>query len=104
MAKHWDSFLSHCKGSCFSIYQLNSYLQFTVLISCGKLPMDIGVLSSGSLTADQWLLLVTVYGLIAVHLTFITFSFSQSLVIRSPNFGASLYSTIVTGLGQVWPL
>ncbi|KAG2053857.1 hypothetical protein BDR06DRAFT_971950 [Suillus hirtellus] len=30
--------------------------------SCGKLPTDIGMLSGGSLTADQWLLLSTVYG------------------------------------------
>ncbi|KAG2059487.1 hypothetical protein BDR06DRAFT_967985 [Suillus hirtellus] len=34
--------------------------------SCGKLPMDIGMPSGGSLTADQWLLLTTVYGPIII--------------------------------------
>ncbi|KAG1907550.1 uncharacterized protein F5891DRAFT_974250 [Suillus fuscotomentosus] len=34
--------------------------------SCGKLPMDIGMPSGGSLTADQWLLLSTVYGPIII--------------------------------------
>jgi len=33
--------------------------------------MDIGVPSGGSLTADQWLLLATIYGPIAVHLSMI---------------------------------
>jgi len=36
--------------------------------SCGKLPTDIGVPSGGSLTADQWLLLATVYGPIVVRI------------------------------------
>jgi hypothetical protein len=35
---------------------------FVVPVSCGKLPIDISVPSGGSLTADQWLLLATVYG------------------------------------------
>ncbi|KAG2336005.1 hypothetical protein BDR05DRAFT_1006250 [Suillus weaverae] len=35
---------------------------FTIPSSCGKLPNDIGMPSGGSLTADQWLLLSTVYG------------------------------------------
>ncbi|KAG1727964.1 uncharacterized protein EDB91DRAFT_1239467 [Suillus paluster] len=35
---------------------------FVVPGSCGKLPTDIGMPSGGSLTADQWLLLSTVYG------------------------------------------
>ncbi|KIO06288.1 hypothetical protein M404DRAFT_24567 [Pisolithus tinctorius Marx 270] len=30
--------------------------------SCGKLPTNIGTPAGGSLTADQWLLLATVYG------------------------------------------
>ncbi|KIK79291.1 hypothetical protein PAXRUDRAFT_71203, partial [Paxillus rubicundulus Ve08.2h10] len=34
--------------------------------SCGKLPTDIGMPSGGSLTADQWLLLSTVYGPIII--------------------------------------
>lgn len=39
---------------------------FVVPGSCGKLPTDIGVPAGGSLTADQWLLLATVYGPIVV--------------------------------------
>ena len=41
--------------------------QFIVPSSCGKLPTDIGEPSGGSLTADQWLLLATVYGPIVVR-------------------------------------
>ncbi|KAG9317973.1 hypothetical protein JVU11DRAFT_29 [Chiua virens] len=40
--------------------------EFTIPVSCGKLPTDIGMPSGGSLTADQWLLLVTVYGPIVI--------------------------------------
>jgi hypothetical protein len=47
---------------------LNLNPQFIVPTSCGKLPMDIGMPSGGSLTADQWLLLATVYGPIVVRL------------------------------------
>ncbi|KAG1886831.1 uncharacterized protein F5891DRAFT_922731, partial [Suillus fuscotomentosus] len=39
---------------------------FIVPGSCGKLPMDISMPSGGSLTADQWLLLATVYGPIII--------------------------------------
>ncbi|KIO14438.1 hypothetical protein M404DRAFT_1009458 [Pisolithus tinctorius Marx 270] len=39
---------------------------FEIPSSCGKLPTDIGVPAGGSLTADQWLLLATVYGPIAI--------------------------------------
>ncbi|KAG2036333.1 hypothetical protein BDR03DRAFT_1011868 [Suillus americanus] len=39
---------------------------FVVPGSCGKLPTDIGMPSGGSLTADQWLLLSTVYGPVIV--------------------------------------
>ncbi|KAG1847269.1 hypothetical protein C8R48DRAFT_779257 [Suillus tomentosus] len=39
---------------------------FTVPGSCGKFPTDIGMPSGGSLTADQWLLLATVYGPIII--------------------------------------
>ncbi|KAG1736838.1 uncharacterized protein EDB91DRAFT_1055457 [Suillus paluster] len=39
---------------------------FTLPSSCGKLPKDIGMPSGGSLTADQWLLLSTVYGPIVI--------------------------------------
>jgi hypothetical protein len=35
--------------------------------SCGKLPKEIGMPAGGSLTADQWLLLATVYGPIVVR-------------------------------------
>ncbi|KAF8839059.1 hypothetical protein BDN67DRAFT_1012597 [Paxillus ammoniavirescens] len=41
-------------------------IDFVVLGSCGKLPTDIGMLSGGCLTADQWLLLSTVYGPIVI--------------------------------------
>ncbi|KIK80425.1 hypothetical protein PAXRUDRAFT_36197 [Paxillus rubicundulus Ve08.2h10] len=40
--------------------------QFIVPGSCGKLPTDIGMPSRGSLTADQWLLVSTVYGPIVI--------------------------------------
>ena len=36
----------------------------------GKLPTDIGMPSGGSLTADQWLLLSTIYGPIVVSQVF----------------------------------
>ncbi|KIO00608.1 hypothetical protein M404DRAFT_29307 [Pisolithus tinctorius Marx 270] len=39
---------------------------FEIPSSCGKLPMDIGVPAGSSLTANQWLLLATVYGPIAI--------------------------------------
>ncbi|KAF8834357.1 hypothetical protein BDN67DRAFT_1016592 [Paxillus ammoniavirescens] len=39
---------------------------FIIPGSCGKLPTDIGMPSGGSLTADQWLLLATVYGPIII--------------------------------------
>ncbi|KAG1796123.1 hypothetical protein EV424DRAFT_1353275 [Suillus variegatus] len=39
---------------------------FIVPGSCGKLPTNIGMPSGGSLTADQWLLLATVYGPIVI--------------------------------------
>ncbi|KAG1810292.1 uncharacterized protein HD556DRAFT_1223274, partial [Suillus plorans] len=39
---------------------------FIIPSSCGKLPTDIGMPSGGSLTADQWLLLSTVYGPIII--------------------------------------
>ncbi|KAG2142656.1 hypothetical protein BD769DRAFT_1662014 [Suillus cothurnatus] len=39
---------------------------FIIPGSCGKLPTDIGMPSGGSLMADQWLLLTTVYGLIII--------------------------------------
>ncbi|KIJ06688.1 hypothetical protein PAXINDRAFT_158658 [Paxillus involutus ATCC 200175] len=39
---------------------------FKIPGSCGKLPTDIGMPSGGSLTADQWLLLSTVYGPIVI--------------------------------------
>ncbi|KAG1826357.1 hypothetical protein EV424DRAFT_1345673 [Suillus variegatus] len=39
---------------------------FTLPSACGKLPKDIGMPSGGSLTADQWLLLSTVYGPIVI--------------------------------------
>lgn len=34
--------------------------------SCGKLPTDIGTPAGGSLTADRWLLLATVYGPVVI--------------------------------------
>ncbi|KAG2046041.1 hypothetical protein BDR06DRAFT_977775 [Suillus hirtellus] len=40
--------------------------KFTLPSSCGKLPNDIGMPSGGSLTADQWLLLSTVYSPIVI--------------------------------------
>ncbi|KAF8131089.1 hypothetical protein EV363DRAFT_1166042 [Boletus edulis] len=39
---------------------------FVVPISCGKLPTDIGTPAGGSLTADQWHLLSTLYGPIVI--------------------------------------
>ncbi|KAF8431526.1 hypothetical protein L210DRAFT_3415850, partial [Boletus edulis BED1] len=39
---------------------------FVVPISCGKLPTDIETPAGGSLTADQWLLLSTLYGPIVI--------------------------------------
>ncbi|KAG2141058.1 hypothetical protein DEU56DRAFT_734574 [Suillus clintonianus] len=44
----------------------NMLADFVVPRSCGKLPTDIGMPSGGSLTADQWLLLATVYGPIVI--------------------------------------
>lgn len=44
----------------------NMLADFVVPGSCGKLPTDIGIPAGGSLTADQWLLLATVYGPIVV--------------------------------------
>jgi hypothetical protein len=41
-------------------------VQFIIPSTCGKLPKEIGMPSGGSLTADQWLLLATVYGPIIV--------------------------------------
>ncbi|KAI6020536.1 hypothetical protein EDC04DRAFT_2901678 [Pisolithus marmoratus] len=43
----------------------NAFFKFEIPTSCGKLPTDIGIPAGGSLTADQWLLLTTVYGPIA---------------------------------------
>jgi hypothetical protein len=54
-------------GLHFTDYALTSNMQFIIPTSCGKLPTDIGVPSGGSLTADQWMLLATVYGPIAVR-------------------------------------
>ncbi|KAF7372218.1 hypothetical protein MVEN_00081200 [Mycena venus] len=39
---------------------------FTLPSTCGKLPKELGLTSGGSLTADQWLLLGTVYGPIII--------------------------------------
>ncbi|KAJ7508235.1 hypothetical protein B0H11DRAFT_1902552 [Mycena galericulata] len=39
---------------------------FTLPGVCGKLPKELGLTSGGSLTADQWLLLATVYGPIVI--------------------------------------
>ena len=83
-----------CKDLSFS-HQLNSNIQFIVLVSCGKLLTNIGVLSSGSLMADQWLLLATVYGPIVVCLALITLFMPQFLVNRSPSFGADPYSIML---------
>lgn len=52
---------------CMSNTNNQSNSQFIVPGSCGKLPTDIGMPSGGSLTADQWLLLATVYGPIIVY-------------------------------------
>ena len=41
-------------------------IQFEVPVHCSKLPTDIGTPAGGSLTADQWLLLATLYGPIVV--------------------------------------
>ncbi|KAI6036714.1 hypothetical protein BKA83DRAFT_4041526, partial [Pisolithus microcarpus] len=40
----------------------NMLSDFVIPSSCGKLPTDISIPTGGSLTADQWLLLATVYG------------------------------------------
>ncbi|KAG1846632.1 hypothetical protein F4604DRAFT_1688312 [Suillus subluteus] len=51
-------------------HELNTFhdmlADFIVPGSSGKLPTDIGMPSGGSLTADQWLLLATVYGPIII--------------------------------------
>ncbi|KAI6034173.1 hypothetical protein BKA83DRAFT_55423, partial [Pisolithus microcarpus] len=44
----------------------NMLSDFIIPSSCGKLPTDIGIPAGGSLTADQWLLLATVYGPIVI--------------------------------------
>ncbi|KAI6029294.1 hypothetical protein BKA83DRAFT_4047631, partial [Pisolithus microcarpus] len=44
----------------------NMLSDFIIPSSCGKLLMDIGIPASGSLTANQWLLLATIYGPIVV--------------------------------------
>ncbi|KIN97963.1 hypothetical protein M404DRAFT_31780 [Pisolithus tinctorius Marx 270] len=46
---------------------------FVIPGSCGKLPTDIGTPASGSLMADQWLLLATVYGPIIIPQIWSTF-------------------------------
>ncbi|KAL4073275.1 hypothetical protein V8B97DRAFT_2023066 [Scleroderma yunnanense] len=51
---------------------------FEIPTSCEKLPTDIGIPAGGSLTADQWLLLATVYGPIAIpHLWNVCLSDAQ---------------------------
>ncbi|KAI6025796.1 hypothetical protein F5J12DRAFT_780595 [Pisolithus orientalis] len=51
----------------FELHILHDLLaNFEIPSSCGKLPVDIGAPAGGSLTADQWLLLATVYGPIAL--------------------------------------
>ncbi|KAI6041804.1 hypothetical protein EDC04DRAFT_2892688 [Pisolithus marmoratus] len=42
------------------------FFKFEIPTSCGKLPTNIGIPAGGSLTADQWLLLATVYGPIVI--------------------------------------
>ena len=75
---------------------LNSKSQFIVPHSCSKLPTDISVPSGGSLTVDQWLLLATIYGPIAVHFTKLAAFQPHYLVInRSPSCGASLCLSMV---------
>ena len=67
--------------------------------SCGKLLTDIGMPLGGSLTADQWLLLATVYGLIVVCASIL---FSSPLLIvnlQVPQFWAS--SLLVHGGNDV---
>ncbi|KIK16848.1 hypothetical protein PISMIDRAFT_25032 [Pisolithus microcarpus 441] len=44
----------------------SSTCKFIIPSSCGKLLMDIGIPASGSLTANQWLLLATIYGPIVI--------------------------------------
>ncbi|KAI6126335.1 hypothetical protein EDD16DRAFT_1690711 [Pisolithus croceorrhizus] len=48
----------------------NMLSDFVIPGSCGRLPTDIGVPAGGSLTANQWLLLATIYGPIVVHYVF----------------------------------
>jgi hypothetical protein len=49
---------------CYSVLALiipAAIPQFVVSAACGNLPTNIGIPSGGSLTADQWLLLSTIY-------------------------------------------
>ncbi|KAG1722490.1 uncharacterized protein EDB91DRAFT_1240213 [Suillus paluster] len=73
-------FLGLVKTHFYNIWVQNKILQpnhevtkfhemiadFVIPSSCSKLPTDIGMPSGGSLTADQWLLLSTVYGPIII--------------------------------------
>ncbi|KAL4078647.1 hypothetical protein V8B97DRAFT_2021036 [Scleroderma yunnanense] len=44
----------------------NLLADFKIPVSCGKLPMDIGIPAGRSLTTDQWLLPATIYRPIAI--------------------------------------
>ncbi|KAL4067434.1 hypothetical protein V8B97DRAFT_2025005 [Scleroderma yunnanense] len=56
----------------------NLLADFEIPMSCEKLPTDISIPAGGSLTADQWLLLATVYRPIAIpHLWNICLSDAQ---------------------------
>ncbi|KAI6015498.1 hypothetical protein BKA83DRAFT_4061063, partial [Pisolithus microcarpus] len=70
----------------------NMLSDFIIPSSCGKLPTDIGIPAGGSLTADQWLLLATVYGPIVVScpLTRTSETQKQLEVARKANNKASL--------------
>ncbi|KIO10550.1 hypothetical protein M404DRAFT_21461 [Pisolithus tinctorius Marx 270] len=55
----------------------NMLADFIVPGLCGKLPTDIRIPAGGSLTADQWLLLTTVYGPIVIWSMYIPHNASE---------------------------
>jgi hypothetical protein len=74
---------------CLFITNLGSFMEFVIPLTAGKLLTDIGMPSGGSLTADQWLLLATVYGPIIVSIPHVLSS--RLMCFRFRNYGVHFY-------------
>ncbi len=74
--------------------------QFIVPMSYSKLPIDIGVLSGGSLTADQWLLLSMLYGPVVVQYVFITHPFPSHPI----SSGSSAVDCLIPDMWRRWAI